>query len=225
MTRLVVVNPNTSRVTTQAMVAIARGVGERNLSIKGVTAPFGARLITDEEALQEGARAVLSLAPELHRLRCDGVIVSAFGDPGLVRLRDALDVPVTGIAEAGMAAAAHGGRRFAVVTTTPGLTRVIANAAARYGHAAHFAGTFLTEGDPVALMAQPDALVGALETACRAAIRQGSAEAIVIGGGPLAPAARALAATLGVALIEPVPAAVHLAQHRAVHANQSESVS
>jgi Asp/Glu/hydantoin racemase len=225
MTRLVLVNPNTSRASTEAMITIGRGCAQNGLSIRGVTAPFGAALITDEEALEQAALAVVSLAPRLRRTVCDGVIVSAFGDPGLQRLREALDVPVTGIAEAGMGAAAEKSRRFAVVTTTPGLTGVIARAAARYGYAAQFAGTFLTEGDPVALMAKPDTLVSALEATCRTAIREGGAETIVIGGGPLAPAARALAATLGVALIEPVPAAIHLAQQRAVHANQSESIS
>ncbi|MFD2238968.1 aspartate/glutamate racemase family protein [Aureimonas populi] len=218
MTRLVLVNPNTSQASTDAMVAIGRQTGERDLSIEGVTAPFGAPLITDEDALDEAARAVLSLAPRLRRTPCDGVIVAAFGDPGLSRLRDILDVPVTGIAEAGMAAAAAGGRRFAVVTTTPGLIGVIEKAASRYGHAALFAGTFLTEGDPVALMAEPYALVNALEAACKAAIRQGDAQAIVIGGGPLAPAARALAPTLGVALIEPVPAAIRFAALRTAKA-------
>ena len=123
--------------------------------------------------------------------------------------RGILPCPVTGIAEAGMAEAGAGGRRFAVATTTPDLRDSIAATAARHGHGS-FAGTWTTPGDPAALMADADALVRALEAACRAAIAEGGAEAVVIGGGPLARAARALAGTLPVPLIEPVPAAVRL---------------
>lgn len=222
MTRLVLVNPNTSRAATEAMVAIAEAASSDALSIEGMTAPFGAQLIADEAALAEAGRAVLSLVPALRRSPAEGVIVSAFADPGIRELRGSLDIPVTGIAEAGMAAAGQGGRRFAVVTTTPGLIRAIARAVDLYGHETNFVGTFLTEGDPAEVMADPDILVSALERACRSAVLDGGAEAIVIGGGPLAEAARTLAAPSGVPVIEPVPAAVHLARRRAIRARSSE---
>jgi Asp/Glu/hydantoin racemase len=204
--RLILVNPNTTAATTQAMVAIAAETAGPGVVVTGMTAAFGAPLITDPQALHEGARAVVALAPEL--AGADGVIVAGFGDPGLEGLRAALPCPVTGIAEAGMAEAAAGGRRFAVVTTTPDLVDEIARTAAGHGHGS-FMGTWLTPGDPVALTADPVALPLALEDACHRAIAAG-AEAIVIGGGPLAVAARAIADRVPVPLIEPVPAAVRL---------------
>ncbi len=143
------------------------------------------------------------------------MIVAAFGDPGLAALRAALGAPVTSIAEAGMAEAAEGGRRFAVVTTTPGLRDRIAETAARYGHR-RFVGTWTTPGDPAALTADPPALEAALAGAVEQAVREGGVEAIVVGGGPLAQAARVLSATAPVPLIEPLPAAVRLSLDRAM---------
>ncbi|XWN31102.1 MAG: aspartate/glutamate racemase family protein [Devosia sp.] len=204
---IALVNPNTSTATTEAMVAIAQDAAGGSATIKGVTAHFGASLITEPGALSVAADAVLALAPTLGDY--DGVIVAAFGDPGLHALRERLPCPVTGIAEAGMAEAAKGGRRFAVVTTTPDLRGAIAKAAAFHGHEA-FAGTFITPGDPHSLMTDDAALVAALGKACGTAIAEGGAEAVVIGGGPLARAARVLASTVEVPLIEPVPAAVRL---------------
>ena len=218
MKALILVNPNTSRPTTDAMLRIARNEGG-DTPIKGLTAPFGAPLITHETALEEAARAVTSLAPLLGESA--GVIIAAFGDPGLPLLRKLVSVPITGIAEAGMAEAAAGGRRFAVVTTTPDLVAAIARTAASYGHARHFAGTWLTPGDPGDVMADPSRLLDALGVACRSAIRDG-AEAVLIGGGPLAVAARGLAGSLDVALVEPVPAAVRLAIQRAPHATETK---
>ncbi len=204
--RIAVVNPNTSVVTTAAIVEIASAVAG-SATVEGFTAPFGAPLITEPGALAVAADAVAALAPALRH--ADAVIVAAFGDPGLDALRSLLAVPVTGIAEAGMAEAAAGDRRFAVATTTPDLCDHIAATAARYGHR-RFAGTWATPGDPATLTADAEALVAALGAASRAAIGEGGAEAVVIGGGPLARAARALARTLPVPLIEPVPAAVRL---------------
>ncbi|MBN8944658.1 MAG: aspartate/glutamate racemase family protein [Rhizobiales bacterium] len=211
--RLLLVNPNTSPATTEAMVAIARDAMP-GITIEGLTAPFGVPLITNAAELATAAEAVVA-ALAAPPAGIDGVIVSAFGDPALPRLRDLLAVPVTGIAEAGMAEAAVTGRRFAVVTTTPDLAASIAGLAGRYGHDAAFLGTVLTEGDMQTVMADRDRLVEALLAACRRAIRDLGAEAIVIGGGPLAVAARRISADVAVPLVEPVPAAVRLAVARA----------
>ena len=127
--RLALVNPNTSAETTTAMVGIAAHTAGAGAMVAGHTAGFGAALITRPAELAVAADAVAALAPEL--CDADAVIVAAFGDPGLDALRAALNVPVTGIAEAGMVEAAEGGRRFAVVTTTPDLRDQIAETAAR----------------------------------------------------------------------------------------------
>jgi Asp/Glu/hydantoin racemase len=63
-------------------------------------------------------------------------------------------------------------------------------------------------------MADPAAVTEALALACEAAIRIDGAQALVIGGGPLALAARALRPRFVVPIIEPIPAAVRLAQKR-----------
>ena len=205
--RIALVNPNTNAGTTAAMVSIAADTAGARTRVEGHTARFGVPLITEPGALDRAAEAVAALAPAL--TEADAVIVAAFGDPGLAALRAALDVPVTGIAEAGMAEAGVNGRPFAVVTTTPKLAPRIGATAARYGHLG-FAGTWTTDGDPTVLTADADALADALGRAIRCAADSGRAEAVVIGGGPLAMAAKALSATAPVPLVEPVPAAVRL---------------
>ncbi len=208
--RIALVNPNTSAATTAAMLAIARRAAPDGLDLEGITAPFGVPLITSASGLAEAGRAVASLAPAL---TADGVIVAAFGDPGLDELRLRLAVPVTGIGEAAFLAAA--GRRVAVVTTTPGLAAAIGTMARCYGYDG--VPVVLTPGDPAVLMADPVALADALLAACLQAVADHGAETLIIGGGPLAEAARALRHLVPVPLIEPVPAAVTLAWRRISH--------
>ena len=205
MARIHLVNPNTSAASTELMVALARGSAPRGLKIVGFTARFGAPLITDPAALAIAADAVLELAPELIG---DGVIVSAFGDPGADRLRQRLAVPVIGIGEAAIRAAAAGGRRFSIATTTPKLELSISERIALLGFADQLASIRLTTQDPVALTGDAAALEAALRVLVDGCIAEDGAEAIIIGGGPLAGAARAIAGRASVPIIEPVPAAV-----------------
>jgi allantoin racemase len=211
MPQIALINPNTSTATTDRMLAIAREHAPRDLVVMGLTAPFGAALITDDRQLATARRAVAAMLPGL-RGRWVGLIVSAFGDPGLEELRDALSVPVAGIGEAGLLEASQGRRRFAIVTTTPDLVPSINAKAERLGCAESYAGVVLTSGDPVALTADALRLEAALHAAIEEAIFGLRAEAVLIGGGPLAAAARGLAPRFRVPLVEPIPAAVRWLQ-------------
>lgn len=212
--KLLLVNPNTNAATTASMQEIAQHAAPAGVSVLAATAAFGASLILEPKALARSAEAVMALiaagiAPDI-----DGIVIAAFGDPALREAREASAIPVTGIAEAGMSEAAAGGRRFAVVTTTPGLVESIAGLAALYGHERLFLGTELTHGDALSVTNDAAHLPGALLEACLRAVSERGAEAIVIGGGPLAVAARAIAAHISVPIIEPVPAAIRLAVAR-----------
>ncbi len=213
MTRLLLLNPNTDARVTEAMLAIAYETAGNDIC--GLTAPRGSRLITTDAELAVAAEVILSMVPDIMTLQPDVVIVGAFGDPSVKPLRQKLGRIVVGLAEAAMAEAAAGGRRFGVVTTTPGLEAAIVHAAQAYGHRDHFAGTWFTTR-PARAGTAPNAklLVDDLAEACERALRDAPLDALIVGGGPLAVAARVLAGRLPVPLIEPIPAAVRLALRR-----------
>jgi len=207
MTRILLINPNTSEATTAAMVAIAKAAAPHGTEVSGATARRGPKMILQAEELRAAVPEVIDIglaaAGEI-----DGIIVGAFGDPGAAQLRRRVGIPVVGIAEASMQEAAEGGRRFGVATTTPALVEIIAAYAARLGLADFYAGIRLTAGDPLALVADPPLLVDALAEAARRSIECDDAEAVVIGGGPLGQAAIAVAARFATPIIAPVPAAM-----------------
>ena len=194
---ILLINPNSNADTTRAMCAIA---GRVLPGVRGWTAPAGPPLITDPEALAEAAAfvAAAEVAPE-----CAGVIVSAFGDPGQAALAARLRVPVIGIGAAAARAAAKGGRAFAVVTHTPALETSIdrlMNSAAPDGR---YLGTYLAQGDPIALSEDPKKLDNALLYAAIRAHGDG-AEVVIIGGGPLGEAADRLADHAPCILVSPI---------------------
>jgi allantoin racemase len=201
------VNPNTNASTTVRMLAAASDAAKGRITLEGVTAPFGASLITDEAELDRAAEAVLSLVPALTQ-ECQGLIVAAFGDPGVGRLRTLTAIPVVGIGEAGIREAAAGGRRFCIVTTTPGLVVAIDHRVTELGFEANYAGVVLTKGDAVAITNDPSRLESELAAAIGRAVGELGVEAVVVGGGPLSDAARRLAEVFSVPIVQPVAAAL-----------------
>jgi allantoin racemase len=210
--RILLINPNTSRSTTDQMVAIAGTVAPPGTDIIGVTAPRGVPMILTAHELAAAAPVVLEMGIS-EGANFDGIIVGAFGDPGLAALRERMAVPVVGIAEAAILEAAARGHRFGVATTTPALVDVIAARVRELGVADLYTGIRLTQGDPLTLVADPPGLVEALAEAVRQSISCDGAQAVIIGGGPLGRAAIALASRFTTPIIAPIPAAVRRLVH------------
>lgn len=206
MKRFLLLNPNTNSITTAMMLDIARETVGDQATIESVTAPRGVPVITDEPALTAAAAQVARLTELLVQGAFDDVLIAAFGDPGLTAARTC-GTPVTGLAEAAIGAAAAGGRRFSIVTTTPALDGALRRRVKAYGAKSSFAGLRYTRSGPEG-MADAERLRDELFEACTLSARQDGVGAIVIGGGPLAAAARDLRGRIDVELIEPIPTAM-----------------
>jgi len=210
MPHILLINPNTSRSTTQMMVDIARATLADDLEIRGLTMARGVPMIVEEADLRAAGDAVGAMdlpSPGPAGADVRGVIVGAFGDPGADALRRRLAVPVVGIGEAAMREAAQHGRRFGIATTTPLLAPSIEANVRRHGLEASFSGVRFTRGDPRMLGLDPAALETMLADAVQACVDADGAQAVVIGGGPLGNAAEALSRRLAIPVISPVPAA------------------
>jgi Asp/Glu/hydantoin racemase len=210
--RLALLNPNTNAATTAHMVGIVQSLAPPGVAVEGHTMLLGPAIVTDETALAAAARQVETVGRSLAADGVDGILIAGFGDPGLLALRQGLAIPVTGIAEAGMAEAAALGR-FSIITTTPHLERSILALVDGYGFRPALASLRITQGVAEQVMADPDALKQALVALARDCVTDG-AVSVLIGGGPLARAAQAVSDAIDLRVIEPVAAGARLALHR-----------
>jgi Asp/Glu/hydantoin racemase len=204
---ILLINPNSSQATSAMMQAIAQRAADDAMAVTVVTARRSPAMIVTEEALQAAAAEVVEIGTR-HAADCAGIVVSAFGDPGLDNLRRRVDIPVTGICEASMRVAAQGGRSFGVATTTPLLADAIAARAAALGLTERLTGIRCTAGDPLVLSSDKVALTLALGEMVEACIAADGAEAVIIGGGPLGEAAGALQTRYATPVISPIPCAI-----------------
>lgn len=209
MRDILLINPNSSTATTAMMVQIAAGGARPGFRVRGVTASAGPSMIVNTHELDAAAVEVERVWHSTGRDYA-GVVISAFGDPGIERVRAACRVPVVGICEASMLEAGEGGRRFGIATVTPELVVPIDARADELGLGAVYTGIRLTEGDPRGLAGDPGALEDALAQVVQRCIDEDGAQAVIIGGGPLGQAAVGLAKRFDVPVIAPISAAMRL---------------
>lgn len=204
---IALINPNTSSNTTMMMAAIAQNYMPPYISVRGLTARDGAPMIVNRAQLHASAKCVVEMAKSAEREGAAGIIISAFGDPGLDEVARTCRIPVTAICQASMLEAGAGGRRFGIATVTPDLVVSFQEKAQNLGLVRQFTGTRLTRGEPQRLVADPQELRNELARAAKACLEQDGAGAVIIGGGPLGEAADALQKQLSATIISPIQSA------------------
>lgn len=207
---ILLINPNTSEATTQAMHDLALPCLPGSMRLSSVTAESGVPMITTPQELETAIGQVLALAQRWSD-QVDAVVIGAFGNPGLELLQKSLSVPVFGIGQAAMLEAAAGGRKFGVATTTPALRCSIDTAVFQLGLQDVYTGCQISSEDPLLLAQQSVLQDAALAQAVHDCIDSDGAQAVVIGGGPLAECVPRLAPLFAVPVISPVEAAMRAA--------------
>lgn len=206
--RLLLINANTDPAITARMVALAGPLAGPEVMVSGATARFGARYIATRAAAAIAAHAALdALAAALSGgASPDSILLACFGDPGLAALREVSPVPVSGMAEASLLAAASLGGRIGVLTGGARWVPMLEE----YARALGFGDRTLVRAVPqtgAAIAADPDAAIEGLAAEARAAVA-GGAEVIVLGGAGLAGLAGRLARLVSVPVVDSLAAGV-----------------
>jgi len=118
--KILLLNPNTSEVITDQLAEVARRYAAPGTEIIPATGAYGVPYIANRAEAVIGASAALEILAQHHR-DVDGAILAAFGDPGLGAARELFDIPIVGLAEAGMLTACMLGKKFAIVTFSTAL--------------------------------------------------------------------------------------------------------
>ena len=203
MPRILIINPNTSESVTEKVQAACRQA-HPELQWEAATARFGAPYIASEASYAVGAHAVLDAfaAFETASGRPDAVLIACFGDPGLLALREVAQLPVVGLAQASLEAAAARGP-FAVVTGGAAWGPMLERFARMHQLDARLCGIHTVELTGAQIAQAPEQSFGMLAQACRRGIADG-AQQVVLGGAGLAGLAVRLQAQVPVPLLDNV---------------------
>ncbi len=209
MTRITVINPNTSAELTATITAAAQAVAGAGVTVTGVNPPVG---MPSVESHAEEAIAALGVLEQVHQHRADSdaFVVACFGDTGVLAAREVATCPVVGMTEAALQTACLVAHRF-VVITLPARTIAHSERVVRALGLEHRCSVIAVDVPVAELVDGSTHLLDAFaEAACRA-IAADHAEAVVLGCAGLADLVDPLSDTLGVPVIDGVAAAVGIA--------------
>lgn len=213
MSKLLIINPNSSEASTSMMLKIAQsalqqaGYG-REFTVNGYTLSSGPTMLTKPADLDAAVNILINNDQLVQMAQnYDGVIVAAFGDPGLDFLACQLPIPVIGIGESSILEASLYQQPFGIATTTPELADSILTQVKNLNAHSFYTGIRLTVQSPLLLAQQPAQQIEELMQAVEQSIVLDGAQTIIIAGGPLGEAANALKNRFQVTIINPVEAA------------------
>lgn len=209
--RILLLNPNTTEAMTRRLAEAGRQVAGPDTELVPLTAPRGVPYIATRAEAQIGGAVALEMLAEHHR-GADAAIIAAFGDPGLAGARELFDIPIVGMAEAAMHAAAQLGRRFAIVTFARALGPWYEDCVALAGMGERCCGILMLDE---AIRSVPDVQEekqDLLVALANRAVVEREADVVILGGAPLAGLAAKVAGRVPVPLVDQVHAAVKTAE-------------
>jgi allantoin racemase len=208
MTKILIVNPNTTASMTATIAEAARAVAADGTEILAVTSAMGPASI---EGFYDEAFAVPGLIQALQdNPDADAAIIACFDDTGLDAARTAARYPVVGICEAALVTVGQIAKRIGVVTTLPRSIVPLEELVRRYG----FAERAAVSACNVPVLDLEKLGSGArekLEAEILRALDKG-ADAIVLGCAGMADLAQALSKKFEVPVVDGVAAAVKQAE-------------
>jgi allantoin racemase len=199
---LLIVNPNTNLAVTGWLAEEARRVAGTAFDIVAVNARSGLEAIQTPEDIEIAAQAVSACVAD--RRGAAGAIVAAFGDPGLRASRALALMPVEGLGESGMRAAAADGGTFSIVTLGAAMRAPILARAAALGLSGQLVDVRVLPFSIPEMIANREAR----REEIAAAVASCAAGAVLLGGAPFAGMARWVSRETGRMVIDGVEAAV-----------------
>ena len=122
----------------------------------------------------------------------DCVVVAAFGDPGMPALKELADVPVIGITEAALCAAALQGHRFSIIAISDRIRPWYLDCVERFGLGGRLASIRSINESLNAIGSVQQDFRETLLALSRQAVAEDGADVVILAGAPLAGLAREL---------------------------------
>jgi allantoin racemase len=210
--RIMVINPNTSISMTEHLRRELEAIKRPDTELSVVCPATGP--VSIESAYDEAVAVppTLELVQQANEEGYDGIILACFSDPGIHAAKEISDIPVVGIQEASLHAAAMLGYKFTILTPLPQRIPHKHEEVRRYRLESSLAsvralGMTVAETD-----ADPERTKQRiLETASRAAEEDG-AEVMILGCAGMAGYAGEVERKLGVTVLDPSAVALKMCE-------------
>ena len=223
--KLLVINPNISDDVTALIESEARRSAAENTELVVRTAGSGVEYIETrfESLIAAGAVAEIIAEysggagaaagrPATEDTTIDGIVVAAFGDPGMPALKELADVPVIGITEAALCAAALQGHRFSIIAISDRIRPWYLDCVERFGLAGRLASIRSINEALSAIGSVQQDFKETLLALSRQSVAEDGADVVILAGAPLAGLARELRGQIPVPVVDGISAGIRMAE-------------
>lgn len=222
--KLLVINPNISDDVTALIESEARRSAAANTELVVRTAGSGVEYIETrfESLIAAGAVAEIIAeysagagaadGPAAEHTTVDGIVVAAFGDPGMPALKEFADVPVIGITEAALCAAALQGHRFSIIAISDRIRPWYLDCVERFGLTGRLASIRSINEALSAIGSVQQDFKETLLALSRQAVAEDGADVVILAGAPLAGLARELRGQIPVPVVDGISAGIRVAE-------------
>ena len=205
--KIKLINPNTTASLGEELKKLAQQHVREGTEILAVSSSMGPASI---ESYYDEYLAIPGVFAEIEKgeqEQVDAYVIACFGDPGLLGAREITDKPVIGIAEAAMIMASMLAPTFSLLISLPRSRHSFEHVIQQYGMQ-HRCRSIRATSLSVLDIHEGEATLTRLQEACRQAVEEDHAEAILLGCAAMSTYREALQASLGVPVIDGTLAAV-----------------
>ena len=213
--RLLVINPNISDDVTALIESEAVRSAAPGTELVVRTAGHGVEYIETRFESLIAAGAVAEIIAEHTRPGADpvdGVVVAAFGDPGMPALKELANVPVIGITEAALCAAALQGHRFSIIAISDRIKPWYRDCVERFGLLGRLASIRSINETLNSIGSVQQDFKETLLALSRQAVAEDGADVVILAGAPLAGLARELEGEIPVPVVDGISAGIRMAE-------------
>lgn len=226
--KLLVINPNISDDVTALIESEALRSASPGTELVVRTAGHGVEYIETrfESLIAAGAVAEViaeytpqtsdggaaSPAGRIDAAPIDGVVVAAFGDPGMPALKELTDVPVIGITEAALCAAALQGHRFSIIAISDRIRPWYLDCVERFGLGGRLASIRSINETLTGIGSVQQDFKETLLALSLQAVTEDGADVVILAGAPLAGLARELRGQIPVPVVDGISAGIRMAE-------------
>lgn len=213
--RLLVINPNISDDVTALIESEAVRSAAPGTELVVRTAGHGVEYIETRFESLIAAGAVAEIIAEHTRAGADpvdGVVVAAFGDPGMPALKELANVPVIGITEAALCAAALQGHRFSIIAISDRIKPWYRDCVERFGLLGRLASIRSINETLNSIGSVQQDFKETLLALSRQAVAEDGADVVILAGAPLAGLARELEGEIPVPVVDGISAGIRMAE-------------
>jgi Asp/Glu/hydantoin racemase len=213
--KLLVINPNISDDVTALIESEALRSAAPGTELLVRTAGHGVEYIETRFESLIAAGAVAEIIAEYTRPggeSVDGVVVAAFGDPGIPALKELADVPVIGITEAALCAASLQGHRFSIIAISDRIKPWYRDCVERFGLAGRLASIRSIKESLNSIGSIQQDFKDTLLALSRQAVTEDGADVVILAGAPLAGLARELREQIPVPVVDGISAGIRMTE-------------